>query len=55
MYVLLLITATTVGTVTVQRLGTFNDLLSCGTATAEQTRNHASVGSADGAFLEPKS
>jgi hypothetical protein len=36
MYVLLLVTATTVGTVTVQRLGTFNDLQSCGTAAAEQ-------------------
>jgi Molybdopterin-binding domain of aldehyde dehydrogenase len=34
MYVLLLITATTIGTVTVQRLGTFSDLRSCETAAA---------------------
>jgi hypothetical protein len=36
MYVLLLIAATTIGTVTVQRLGTFSDLRSCETAAAEQ-------------------
>jgi hypothetical protein len=36
MYVLLLITATTIGTVTVQRLGIFSDLQSCETAAAEQ-------------------
>jgi hypothetical protein len=36
MYVLLLIAATTIGTVTVQRLGTFSDLQSCETAAAEQ-------------------
>ena len=36
MYVLLLITATTIGTVTVQQLGTFSDLQSCETAAAAQ-------------------
>jgi hypothetical protein len=36
MYVLLLITATTIGTVTVQRLGTFSDLQSCQTAAMDQ-------------------
>ena len=36
MYVLLLITATTIGTVTVQQLGAFGDLQSCETAAAEQ-------------------
>jgi hypothetical protein len=36
MYVLLLITATTINTVTVQRLGTFDDLQSCQTAAVEQ-------------------
>jgi hypothetical protein len=36
MYVLLLIAATTIGAVTVQRLGTFSDLQSCETAAAEQ-------------------
>ncbi len=36
MYVLLLITATTIGTVTIERLGTFDDLQSCATAAAEQ-------------------
>ena len=36
MYVLLLITATTIGAVTVQQLGTFSDLQSCEAAAAEQ-------------------
>jgi hypothetical protein len=36
MYVLLLITATTINTVTVQRLGTFDDLQSCQTAAVKQ-------------------
>ncbi len=36
MYVLLLIAATTIGTVTVQRLGTFSDLQSCEKAASEQ-------------------
>ena len=36
MYPLLLITATTLGTVTVERLGTFGDLQSCQTAAVEQ-------------------
>ena len=36
MYVLLLITSTTIGTVTVQQLGTFSDLQSCENAAAEQ-------------------
>jgi hypothetical protein len=36
MYVLLLVTATTIGTNTVQRLGIFSDLQSCQTAAMEQ-------------------
>jgi hypothetical protein len=36
MYVLLAITLTTINTVTVQRLGTFDDLQSCQTAAVEQ-------------------
>jgi hypothetical protein len=36
MYVLLLITATAIGTVSVERLGTFSDLQSCETAAVEQ-------------------
>ena len=36
MYVLLLITATTIGTVTVERVGTFGYLQSCQTAAVEQ-------------------
>jgi hypothetical protein len=36
MYVLLLITATTIGTVSTERLGTFSDLQSCATVAAEQ-------------------
>jgi hypothetical protein len=36
MYVLLLITATTINALTVERLGTFDDLRSCQTAAIEQ-------------------
>jgi len=50
MYVLLLITATTIGTVTVQQLGTFGDLQSCETAAAEQLAIYASAAKADNAF-----
>jgi hypothetical protein len=50
MYVLLLITATTIGAVTVQRLGTFSDLQSCETAAAEQLAITRVLAKADGAF-----
>ena len=36
MYVLLLITATTIGTVSIERPGTFSDVQSCATGAAEQ-------------------
>jgi hypothetical protein len=36
MYVLLLITAATINTLTVQRLGTFDDLQSCQTAAVQR-------------------